>query len=309
MRKIQVKPVKTFVLLNDSLTQRLFGSRLGVKANQSRQGIKVVDCKKGAKRIFSVLNVKNNAPVDIVLNEFDRAVCDAVISELAAGNKYFTPAMIYRDLGGNAKRPIPAAIKKLIVFSLQKLNDLNISLDMSETAKKTSYDVKSLRAGSPLNVSVEEISLNGAALIALRIDGALLFDIASEKKHIIRLAMESVDLAIKHTPRVIAVQHYIIRRVAQILGSNSSANKGKKNQRLAAKLTFANLERCCGFYNLNRWQRQDVRETVTLILDAFKEKNLLTDWNFEKSATGEIRAVALELPHFICELNINGYSV
>ena len=304
MRKIQVKPVTTFVMVNDSLTQKLFNGRLGVKSKEWRRGIKVVDCRKGEKRICSKLDIRNDASFDIALNEFDRAVFDAVISELAAGNGIFTEAMIYRILGGNAKRPIPAAMKELIICSLLKISSLYLSLDMSETAKKTSYDLgKGTRAGTPLRIEIGDTSINGAPVKALRIEGALLFDVANAKSHIIRLAMERIDLSIKLTPRVIAVKHYIIRRVAQILGSNDSANKGRKNKRLAAKITFANLEKCCGFYNLNRWQRQDVRKTVALILDAFKEKNLVTDWHFEKSATGEIRAVKLELPSSICELN------
>lgn len=304
MRNIQVKPVTTFVMVNDSLTQKLFNGRLGVKSKEWRRGIKVVDCRKSEKRICSKLDIRNDASFDIALNEFDRAVFDAVISELAAGNGIFTEAMIYRNLGGSATNSLPAAMKKLINYSLVRITSLYLSLDMRETAKKTSYDLgKGTRSGSPLRISMGDTSINGAPVKALRIDDALLFDVANAKSHIIRLAMERIDLSVKLTPRVIAVKHYIIRRVAQILGSNDSANKGRKNKRLAAKITFANLEKCCGFYNLNRWQRQDVRKTVTLILDAFKEKNLVTDWQFEKSATGGIRAVKLDLPSSICELN------
>ncbi len=292
----QAKPVRAFVMTSDALSQKLFGGVFLVKANQQRAGIKILDaCRKGRK-ICSLLDVKNPAPVDFVLTEFDRAVHDAVVSELAAGNKFFTFNMLYRDLGGNTKDPVPAAMKKAITESLAKLKFLILDLDMSDAAENSSYKITQKKlAGGLIDVVFGKTSLNGKPVEAYQIRGALLNTVANSKNQIIRLAVDTLDLKLRLTPRVIAIVHYIIRRVAQITGSHKSASLGKKNLRLSTSITFANLNKCCGFRGLKRWQRQDIREITAQILNAFVEKKLLQSWQFSVSPTGEFRAIKLEL--------------
>lgn len=300
MKKYQIKPTRQFVIPNDALSQLLFNGKFSVDAGKTVEEKITVS---GRKKIYDTAKITNTAKYRITLNEFDRAVFDAVVSELTAGNEYFTPSVVYRNLGGSVTHSVSKHLKKKILESLEKLNFLRITLDLSESAKKTRYDVASVGSdGRAMLVVPEKIIFNGAETTAMKICSSILLDVAAMRKQILHLKMENLKIPILHTERAIVIEHYISRRVAEISGSLSSANRGKNNQKLQPIILFDELFERCGFQNLSRCDKQRIREISAQILDDLVAKTRIFSWKFGFAEKGEIRSINLDLtPPQKCE--------
>lgn len=292
-----IRPIqpRDFVIPNDALAQNLFDGTISLEPNQT---ITLKICANGKKKLFDTVTVENVGETAATLTEYDRAVFNAVITEHDAGNEYFTPARLYRDLGGSENHSLPPAMKMQIYASLDKLTNLRLKFDLSGSAK-AKFDVASVpREGWLLDVvrAPEKINFNGSAMKPLLFAGSALFDLAQMRRQILRVKAENFELPTKHTVAVIAVTHYILRRVHEVTGSRNSIKVGKKNLPLVPVILLEELYRRCGFQSPTRWFECDVRELAALILDALKAEKTINAWEFGYSERKKITSIILHLP-------------
>lgn len=292
---IRPTPPRDFVIPNDALAQRLFDGTITLGPNQS---ITLKICANRRQKKFDTVTVKNTSTKNAAtLTELDRAVFDAVITEHAVGNEYFTPAQLYRDLGGSATNSLPPAMENQIIASLNKLANLWLKFDLSGSAK-AKFDVSSVpREGRLLAVAwtPEKINFNGTTMKTLRFVGSALSDLAQMRRQILRVKIEKFALPTKCTAATIAAAHYIIRRVHEVAGSHEYRRIGRKNRRLEPTITFEELYQRCGFHSHTRWFEHDIRELAALILDALIAEKSISAWNFGYSERKKITSISLQL--------------
>ena len=147
---IQITPARTLVIPNDRISKKLF--------NLTAADIEYWVGQHNTVNFTELLNHKRFgdiiSPIKLFVDEesftisepidpFDRAVLAACISEWEAGNRYTTPAIIYRALTGKVGRKDAAPSKNQladILNSLKVLMRLQIDYDLSLCCKKLGYN-------------------------------------------------------------------------------------------------------------------------------------------------------------------------
>ena len=192
----QITPARTLVIPNDRISKKLFdltsadieywvGQHNTINFTELLNHKLFID-----KEFFTI-----SEPID----PFDRAVLAACISKWEAGNRYTTPAIIYRAITGKVGRGDAELSKNQladILNSLKVLMRLQIDYDLSICCKKLGYN-----GGKPVHVIsvllpayyLQESTVNGkdATVIALDLESSLLsyanFDNKRSNKEIRRI--------------------------------------------------------------------------------------------------------------------------
>ena len=126
IKNVQIYPSKKCVELNDKATKRFFNltRESYQKLLESKAKATLVEKKNhkkfgNIKSSFSISN-ENGFSNFIPLDEHDRAVLSVCVSNWLEGNRYITPAIIYRgltgkinDASGNSK-PSPVQLKAIL---------------------------------------------------------------------------------------------------------------------------------------------------------------------------------------------------
>ncbi len=311
MENFNVKNVEMFVIVNDAVRKAIFSGVKDLGANQQATlNVTISARKKITDRVIVENEMKEGA---VTLTPFDSAVYDAAITEWLAGNQFTSVARIWRILGGSERHKPSAPLYKAILNSLFKMYRLEVNFEPAkETLKVYKTLSKEKYSGRILNFKYykDKKKINGGSVSdVVEIKGSVLFDVASDKDQIKRVPAKFFNLKIKHTERTITLLHYLIRRAAEIVGTNRAADSGKKNRRLSNSIALETLLRDCGFADLNKSQRQNVRDKVKAILDGLKSAHFISNWLLDTADTekgsSKIRAIHLTFPSKLREsLNI-----
>ena len=148
MRNVNIFPSRKRVDVNDILTETIyyydgeFYEKL-ITTDKKTQIVEKSHHKKMGDIVTTVgLSLINDYTDTTPLNQFDRIVLAACISEWEIGNNYTTPNIIYRHLTGKTKSnesPEPAQ-EKAILESIRKLMGLEITINMVETCEHLKYN-------------------------------------------------------------------------------------------------------------------------------------------------------------------------
>lgn len=283
----QIYPAKFRVSTNDKLTKETFNlSEEEFAEMNNGETYHLVEKKKHKKvgkirssfRVFTGAGYINKEPLD----EYDRDVLDACISNWIAGNRYITPAMIYRFITGKVNHndksianPTKDQIVK-ILRSIQKLMTTTVSSDMTDVCKNLKYN-----DGNPFKLCSTvlpacyiEATINGqdATVILFDRQSPLLDSAVVKNKQLLTYPAYLIDVPNQNnTESVIKIKNYSLRRIVEIIKHN-----------LTSKLTLDDILNKCGINATDKRTKQHARECLEKFFNHLAEIGLLTSFEWEK---------------------------
>lgn len=289
---VKVIPSKKFKITVDALSHQTF--KVTLKGKEIKNG-KIIESKR--KGVVSEFRIFNLTSKDITLSEFDHAVLDASITELLDGNEYTTPEIIYRHLGGGYN--LGKDIKVAIMESFENLAAIRIHINMDDAQKKLGYGKdreKSFFTGYLLPTESLEVKVNGQTSTAIHfLRRGIIFSVSDMKNQILTCDKKFLETPIRHTKRSISLNHYLLRRISEIIRSHDPDNKSTPLKNI---ITFEDMFQNCNIENLNRKQQANVKNVVMSILEFFVEQNLITGFKFDTRERGKIHSVVIEFGQF-----------
>lgn len=285
---IQVYPAKNFKVAIDNLTRQMFEMCIDGKDEISLDLVE-----SHLKNIKSSVKISNLNSLAVKFTEFEYAVFNSTISERIADNEYTTAAILARHLG--AWHTPSSAIQQAVIDSLDKLAAIRIVANLDGTQKFYTSPIGDFEfRGYLLPSESLKMSINGqpSSLIHFISKGPL-FAIAEMKDQIITCPQELMQAPVRTTPRTIAINHFLLRRILVIKGSVETSKTNKRVKPLRHTILFDSLFKACGMENASKFQKQDARKTADIILKFFVEKNLIKNFSYEIGNGGKIRAIQL----------------
>ena len=212
------------------------------------------------------------------LNQFDRAVLAACISEWAANNRYTTPSIIYRHLTGKIgsdAEPKPE-LRDAILKSIDKMMCTQIKVDMSDTCQKLGYN-----DGKPFKITstilpcayAEGIMINGHPTTVIYLDReSPILTIAIMKKQVLKYEELLLNVAKQHNSiEVVAIKNYVLQRVEEI-----------KLHKLTAVITFDDVLEKCRLIDIDRKKKSRIRQMILELMEHLKNVGEISDYSIEK---------------------------
>ena len=286
---VQVYPSKVRIVPNcklaktiNNLSDNQFDNMI---TNGNERKIREVNKHKKFGDVFSTYKlVLNDEECDVSdpLNEFDRAVLSVCISEWEAGNRYTTPAIIYRGLTGKVNKNTDAMPSKdqyaTIINSVKKMITITLDTDLSDVNEKLNYnDGQQQKIFSPLlPACLVSNYINGQL-----VDEVIYFDrespimeIARPRKQLLTFNAELLDIPKQqNTPRNITAKNYVLCRILEI-----------KLHRLTPSITFADVFQKCQIENADNQIKRRVRDLVVAFMEHLKSKGEIRNFEITKKA-------------------------
>ena len=231
------------------------------------------------------------------LNQFDKLVFCASISEFRAGNNFFTIRRLYQRMGGS--HTLTAEMRNLISDSVEKLACTRVEINMTAINDKLHYidEEKVIFRNYLLPCKSVEVKINGQIIEGAYqiLDDSPLFKTAKLKKQFTEQPIELLDIPkLRNSELVMKLKFFMLERITAIIGSHKKhkahivgKQKGggfifKRATKLQKIITFEDIFEQCELANATKRQQQQARETIEKTLVHFKAKNLISEWHFEK---------------------------
>lgn len=286
-KNIQVYPTRILVIPNDRFAKKLFNLSDENFQDACRGTISLVEVKSHKKfgKIISPFKIIVDEHAEFTLTEpLDQFDCDVLIvciSEYRAGNRYVTPAIIYRGLTGKIGRCDAEPSKDqlaAILHSLKKLMSLQIEIIMTDICAKFNYE-----DGTSTHITanllpceiIKETTINGKESTVIHLlDESPIWKVASIKNHqILTFDAELLDIPRQqNTPLSIMVKFYVIRRVLESIG----------HKQMALTITFADVFKKCRLENAHLEIKRRIREFMIAIFEHLKNKDVIGDYKVNK---------------------------
>ena len=303
MANVQIYPNKNFCYPNDIFSKRLFelSDDDYHKALKERTILTVTD-KRNHRRFGNVttrFRIRINETAEFTItdafDQFDFAVLCACISEWIKGNRFTTPAIIYRAITGKVGRGDAEPGKTQladILHSLNKLMITQIAVNMSDACEYLKYnngtDYKVISAVLPCK-RITEITINGNPVIGTTINGkqttvisfnreSPLWEIACRIKN---QQVLSCDTSLLDVPNItnsrmnIAVKFYVVRRVLEIIAHP---------RQMTPSITFADVFQKCRLTKANKMTKLRVRKLITAIFEHLTSLNIIKAYHTNKNS-------------------------
>lgn len=280
---IQLYPARTRVVPNIKLIKVLAKQSAGAyqKLLDGKSGgvIEKKNHKKHGEVIttYTITNAEGYDGTD-PLNEFDRAVLSACISEFEASNKYTTIAILLRSLTGKvggSDGAVYANQREWILNSLHKLMSTIITVDLADTNEKLNYEGADTVTGAILPCKYVTTTINGQPVkdVIYFLDESPIMKIAKDRNQILRYDTELLDVPnLRKTPLVITITNYIMNRVTEI----------KLHKQLAPTLTFADIFEKARITNASRDAKYNAREIVITTFKHLQAKEVIKTFDVVK---------------------------
>ena len=228
---------------------------------------------------YSVKNVDgydNKEP----LNEFDRAVLSACISEFVVGNMFTTYNIIFRALigrvGDNLAYPTDKQ-KAAIQNSVDKLMFTEYTSDAKDSLKKMKYengDELTIEKSAVLPCFRVKAIINGQTINAIFFNcESPIFTVADFKNQVIHYETKLLDTPNKENDiHIITVKNYVMRRALEIVN----------HKNLTPSITFDDVFTKCNLTDASHKVKANVREIICLLLDNLKNAKIIKNYKGEK---------------------------
>lgn len=283
---VQMKPANELTVLLDKVFKNIFNP---TKDKKIRHVIE--DKKRGIKTAVVFETFKGN------LNQLDKLVFCAAISEQRAGNNIFSIRRLWQRMGGS--HTLTAEMKKKIAASIEKLACTRVEINMTDVNAAFHYTKKEkvIFRNYLLPCKAVEVGVNGQLVEGAYqiLDDSPLFEVAELKKQFTEQPIELLDvLKLHNSELVLKLKFFLLERTTAIIGSHKKHNahivgkkKGggfiyKRATKLQKIITFEDIFEQCELSDATKWQKQDARKTIEKILEHFKAKNFISEWHFEK---------------------------
>ena len=286
MEEMQFNPTNNLIILLDKVFRNIFNPSKDKKIRNITE-----DKKCDIKTIATFETLKGS------LNQFDKLVFCAAISEQRAGNKYFSIRRLWRKMGGS--HTLTAEMRNLISDSVEKLACTRVEINMTAINDKLHYidEEEVIFRNYLLPCKSVEVKINGQIIEGAYqiLDDSPLFKTAKLKKQFTEQPIELLDIPkLRNSELVMKLKFFMLERITAIIGSHKKhkahivgKQKGggfifKRATKLQKIITFEDIFEQCELANATKRQKQQARESIEKILEHFKAKNLISEWHFEK---------------------------
>lgn len=288
IKNVQIYPSKKRVELNDKATKRFFNltresyQKL-LESNAKATLVEKKNHKKfgNIKSSFSISN-ENGFSNFIPLDEHDRAVLSVCVSNWLEGNRYITPAIIYRgltgkvnDASGNSK-PSPVQLKA-ILQSIDRLMFTAYDPQILDAYEKLEYisgeDKIVIKKSAVLPCYRAEVTINGQTSDVIYFDRESPFlTQASLKKQMLTYDAELLDVPNQNnSPTIIAAKNYVMRRIQEII-----------LHKMTPTITFADIFQKCRIKDADNKTKKRVREGIVKLFEHLNAKNHIKSFELVK---------------------------
>ena len=285
---IQIIPARTIVIPNDRVSKKLFNLttadlRDWIEQHKTVKFTELLNHKRFGE-ILSPIKLfveEETFTISEPIDPFDRAVLAACISEWEAGNRYTTPAIIYRALTGKVGRGVAAPSKNQltdILNSLKVLMRLQIDYDLSTCCEKLGYNngkpehlVSALLPAYYLQAS----TINGkdATVIAFDRESPLLQAAKIKNNQILSFDSNLLDVPHQQNTRMnIAIKFYVLTRVLEV----------KLHKQLTPTVTFDDVFDKCRITNASRDLKMNARNIIIKFFEHLQEKEIIQSFELNK---------------------------
>ena len=282
----QLNPTNELTILLDKVFKNVFTPTRDKKIRHV-----IEDKRKKIKTVVTFETFKGN------LNQLDKFVFCAAISEQRAGNNIFSIRRLWQKMGGS--HTLTAEMKKSIAASIEKLACTRVEINMTDINDKIHYTKKKdvIFRNYLLPCKAVEIGINGQLVEGAYqiLDDSPLFEVAELKGQFTEQSLELLDvLKLHNSELVLKLKFFLLERTTAIIGSHKKhkahivgKKKGggyiyKRATKLQKIITFEDIFDQCELSDATKRQKQQARETITKILEHFKDKNFISEWHFEK---------------------------
>lgn len=289
---IKLVPVNILIIPTDNITRQIFNTENKKEEFEVEEG-------DGLKSKVKFANGAND------LNQLDRLVYYAALSEQAAGNNITSTRRLWQKIGGS--HFLTPNMRQLISDSVEKLASKRVEINMTDVNEKRRYSGKKelIYRRNILPNESATAKINGQIVTdaILFLKNSPVMDSAQAKKQFTTCDISLLDVPnLRNTEQTLKIKGYLLCRTVESIGSNRAdkkhfAGRGKdgkpyyrKNKKLSDKILIEKIIKESGLEETLKWQRQDLHKSISKIMNHFKEKGLIQDWNFEKE-NGKNRAV------------------
>ena len=232
---------------------------------------------KGKEKIKSVvrLDTQGLEGFDIrrKIDEFDRAVMDAITSLYVAGNEVMTVSMIHSVLTGNSGSRITDKKRDDINESITRLIYTAVFIN-PEQEREAFYPSLKKVYDSPLvnGRRVTNVLVNGTLTDCLRVyDLPILYEYANAKSQVSTIQIELLNSPIAKNKETIILQDYILRRVEAMKRGNVSHTI---TYEAIYKLFGCETDKQAPAPAKVRVKQKELREKASVILDHLKTQKI-----------------------------------
>lgn len=290
-KNVQIYPAGTLCVPNDRFTKVLFNLSNDdfsdvIASQESADLIEMKNHKKFGKIVspFKLYTEEGEMfTISEPLDQFDCDVLTVCISEFNVGNRYITPAIIYRGLTGKVGRGDAEPSKDqraAIMYSVEKLMRLQIDITMNDSCEKLNYN-----EGKPLHIlstllPCEYIAttVNGKESTVIHLlEVSPLWQIACLKNHqVLSFDAELLDIPNQQNTKLnIMIKFYVLRRVLEIIA-----------HKMTPSVTFADVFKKCRIENAPRVTKLRAREFMLAFFEHLQAKEIIKSYTLNKKGTG-----------------------
>ena len=290
---VQIYPSKMIRVPNDRISKVIF-NLTEAEYNQiieQQAPLHVTEMRKHKKfgEIITPIKISlEEVEVSITepLDQFDYAVLSVCISEWEYGNRYTTPAIIYRALTGKIEKGTNAKIRvdqlAAITHSIKKLMRTQLDINFSDACKYLNYNdgVAKRILANVLPCKQVDYTINGqkTTIIELIAESPLWTVAHLKNDQIISFKTALLDMPNQNnSPMLITVKHYVIHRVMEI--------KAHAKQ-MTPTITFADVFQKCRLENIDRKTKQRVRKFIETFFEHLHQNKVINSFQLKKRGTG-----------------------
>ena len=286
IKNVQIYPAKKRIEINDKMSKIVFKmSDTDYKKlvdEHKEQGVIEVRNHKKFGKVRSSFTLQNtdgyndNEPFD----EFHRDVLSVCISNWLEGNRYITPAIIYRGVTGKVNKKSNSQPSKdqlaAIIAAVDKLMFTQFNPNVAEAFEQLKYangnEAKIVKSAI-LPCYRVEVKINGQKTMAVFFDRrSPLLEISELKKQLITYDAELLDIPNQNNSVLnITLKNYVMRRVQEI-----------KLHKLHSTLTFADIFKKCRIENASNVVKLRAREYVKKFFEHLQGKQIIKTFEITK---------------------------
>ena len=299
---VQIYPSKIVRVPNDRISKIIFNLTEAeyLQIIEQQAPLHVTEMRKHKKfgEIITPIKISlEEADVSITepLDQFDCAVLSVCISEWEYGNRYTTPAIIYRALTGKVEKGTNAKIRvdqlTAITHSIKKLMRTQLDINFSDACEQLNYNdgVAKKILTNVLPCKQVDYTINGqkTTIIELLSESPLWTVAHLKNDQIISFETALLDMPNQNnSPMLITIKHYVIHRVMEI--------KAHAKQ-MTPTITFADVFQKCRLENVDNKTKQRVRKFIEAFFEHLRQNKVINSFQLKKRDTG-FHAISFTFP-------------
>lgn len=282
---VNILPTTKMVVPNDKFCRTFFSLSQKEYDIILANGGAIEECEKPKiGKIYSEYEVilLDDYSCTIPLNMFDKAVLIACDSEFIAGNKFTTPAIIYRNIcgksNGSKTEPTPD-ILEAILASVRKMMCTQITYDMSLACKHLKYNNgESFKVTAPVlpcqyTTGIAICGKETENVIEFFRESPIMAIARAKNNQLLTFDKKLLDIPNKYnTIQNISVKHYILHRILEI----------KLHHDLRRSITFKDVFAKCNLLNADRRKKSRVRQEIFNIMTFLQSVNDISSFVVKK---------------------------